>query len=233
VGESALEHIIDANPGNSALVQHRDLLQNARTRGIQAAYSSLLTSLHQQAMLELVDTWIGTPTWTQSRAFLAEHAADLLTDEAEHLLHALVDEYPEDPAYLTYFALISLSRREGADAAYALIDDAKLLRERAIGSIDEDDTDEADIALAVARLRAGLQPDDADAHFGHALGAVFGGGPQEAQRAILRCVETSASWERAGYAKRLTESTAGNAGLADQVALLRRLLLDSGSAQAD
>ena len=39
--EAAMEHLIDANPGNDAVPKYLTLLQKARSNGIKAAYDEL------------------------------------------------------------------------------------------------------------------------------------------------------------------------------------------------
>ncbi len=39
--EAAIEHLVDANPAHTALLQHRELLQAARADGIPRAYANL------------------------------------------------------------------------------------------------------------------------------------------------------------------------------------------------
>jgi len=62
--------------------------------------------------------------------------------------------------------------------------------------------------------------------------SLFGGRPEEARQAILRCGELSASWERTAFARQLTQSTAHRADLAGHVAALQQALHDAQTGQS-
>jgi hypothetical protein len=222
--EATLEHLIDANPGRPALLQHLKILQAARSHGIEAAYAALHESLSWQSVTELLIAWVQTQTrsWDESRSFMEEHAAELLSDHGEDVLQSLIDQNPEVLELIAHLGLLVLCRSDGIEAAYGMLEDSEGLRQ----SIDEAFSTQADPlrTMALARLHAGLRPDDGDAHFTHAVAAVAAGSPQEAERAIVRCADVLASWERRSYARRLLELADTRPDLAEGLGRLRTLL---------
>jgi hypothetical protein len=62
--------------------------------------------------------WVTTGTWDDSRAFLADHAAELLTDPAEAALERLVEDNPEEQVLQLHLELLRAARGGGIDAAY-------------------------------------------------------------------------------------------------------------------
>jgi len=61
--------------------------------------------------------------------------------------------------------------------------------------------------LALARLRAGLQPDEADGHFDHALAALAAGEVHEAEQATLPGVHEFVAGARDESAPRMATSS--------------------------
>ena len=99
--------------------QHQLLLEDIRERGIDAAYRPLL-------LADLLTDWISVVSWQDSRSFAEEHAADLLTGEAEIALFRL----GQPTATVVHLALLRLARREGIAAAYACVTDRRFAADR-------------------------------------------------------------------------------------------------------
>ncbi|MGH9268502.1 MAG: hypothetical protein ACRD0D_10030, partial [Acidimicrobiales bacterium] len=221
-GEASLEHLIDANPARQDLLLHIAVLQAARRDGIEAAYATLRASLERQALETVFIDWIGTRTWDDSRALLAEHAGDLLTDEAEAVLRSLVHRNPDAPDVFAHLGLLGLCRLQGIEVAY------DTLRELATPpggkAPPPSGAAEGPARLATARLRAGLRTDDPSAHLEHAMAAVTGGEQDEAERAIVRFADRSATWERPAAARRLRQMADGHPDLAEAIGQLQLLL---------
>jgi hypothetical protein len=102
-------------PDNPTLQQHRTLLGAAQQHGIDVVYRALL-------MGEIVNAWLGTDTWAASRAFLDEHHAELVSDEAAAILADLTAD--GQAAAILHHALLTLVRLDQADRAYAAITDS-------------------------------------------------------------------------------------------------------------
>ncbi|MEV7444242.1 tetratricopeptide repeat protein, partial [Streptomyces sp. NPDC091204] len=75
---------------------------------------------------ELLDAWIGLPTWEESQAYLTDHAAALLHDQALELLGT--DFGTADSS--VHHALITLARADGIPAAYRYAEDRPALNTR-------------------------------------------------------------------------------------------------------
>jgi len=71
-----------------------------------------------QQMADLLIAWIQTPDWSASEAFAQEHAADLLTDEAEAVLERLRQGNPDHRAIPQHQTLLRRCRDVGIEAAY-------------------------------------------------------------------------------------------------------------------
>jgi tetratricopeptide (TPR) repeat protein len=98
-----------ATPDDPAISQHRSLLSGAHQHGIDAAYRLLLLG-------EMVDAWINTDTWSASRAFLDEHQAELVGDEALAILADRAADGQDEA--IVHHALLTLVRLGQADLAY-------------------------------------------------------------------------------------------------------------------
>ncbi len=68
---------------------------------------------------EAVITWIATPDWTASQAYLKDHSAALLTDQAEADLEHLIDDNPGRTELQEHLWLLKQARTQGIDIAYA------------------------------------------------------------------------------------------------------------------
>ncbi|MDP9074165.1 MAG: hypothetical protein M3N98_08330 [Actinomycetota bacterium] len=66
--------------------------------------------------------WVTTSTWTDSRAFLVEHADALLTPSAEAALQQLIDDNPDHQVLVLHQWILQGARSDGIDAAYVALD---------------------------------------------------------------------------------------------------------------
>ncbi|MFE3992410.1 tetratricopeptide repeat protein, partial [Streptomyces goshikiensis] len=98
---------------------HLDIARAATATGPDEAFRPYLTG-------EAISTWTGLPTWGESEAYLAEHQATLLHDQALDLLGSDVET--AEPAL--HFALIALARADGIPAAYRYVDNRPALHTR-------------------------------------------------------------------------------------------------------
>ena len=65
--------------------------------------------------------WVTTGTWDESRAFLTDHADELLTEPAEAALVQLVADNPDEQVLQLHVELLAAARAGGIDAAYAAL----------------------------------------------------------------------------------------------------------------
>ncbi|MGH8917061.1 MAG: hypothetical protein ACRD0H_01740, partial [Actinomycetes bacterium] len=98
---------------------HRRLLDGVRTGSLAATYRPLL-------LRDLLTDWVGLTDWRDSQSFAEEHAADLLTVEAEVALIHLGDPL----GTYVHLALLRLARRDGIKAAYACVTDRQATADR-------------------------------------------------------------------------------------------------------
>jgi hypothetical protein len=219
--EAAMEHLIDGNPGADVITRYLDALRRARSDGVDAAYDMLRAARDREVLWQQLVGWLETPDWEASRSVLEQHAETLLTDEVEALLTGAAERGGDPPDLVTHLGLLGLCRSDGVETAYELIGDVRRLQTEAQQAGEGD----PHRALALARLLAAGQPDDGDAQFGHAVAAVTAGRIEEAERAMLRCAEALAWWERTARARRLTGLAAERPDLAEAYERLRVALL--------
>ena len=80
--------------------------------------------------------WIGTPDWPASKAYLDEHRATLLTDNAEAVLDHLIDDNPTAATLQDHLDLLRSARAQNPDAAYTALQE-RLLTEHLIQTLQE------------------------------------------------------------------------------------------------
>jgi hypothetical protein len=213
--EIALEHLVDTFPGEPAFTGNLDILRTARARGITAVHREVLDQLALERAAEHVGIWLDCADETQSALYVTAHAEDLLTDSA---MEVLATRVVEQPSLLIYQGLLGLCRALGVEQAYALLADLTGLAHLAdLARGAEGEAHELDLA----RFRAG-HDESADAQLDHALAAAQVGAQSEAEWAITRCRDASASWERPALIRRLAEFTNAHAHL--DLESLRRIL---------
>ncbi|MCX5306422.1 tetratricopeptide repeat protein [Streptomyces sp. NBC_00160] len=120
--------VLGALPGTLALAElyladetagrYLALAQAALNRGADEAFLPYVVP-------ERLRTWMALPTWEDSRAFLTEHAAELLREETLGFFAAAAS----DTEYV-HGALLTLALDAGVDGAYACVTDEGALRER-------------------------------------------------------------------------------------------------------
>ncbi|MGQ0778733.1 MAG: hypothetical protein ACT4NY_30685 [Pseudonocardiales bacterium] len=109
---------------------HRRLLEAVRNSSLEAAYRPLL-------LRDLLTDWVGLADWQDSQFFAEEHAADLLTVEAEIALIHLGDPL----GTYVHLALLRLARRDGIRSAYACATDRQAAADRMRRALAEVDPD--------------------------------------------------------------------------------------------
>ncbi|MGI8984505.1 MAG: hypothetical protein ACR2HM_08250 [Acidimicrobiales bacterium] len=221
-GEAEIEHLIDANPSHPGLVEHLELLQAARSSGIETAYRAHSERSLFQDMSMVVQGWISTSTWDRSYAFAAGHE-ELLSIPATLVLQDLASEQPRDPERRLHRGLLALVQLDGIDAAYAVLDPAATQAAAAAEGAGEP----TDRALALVRIHSGLVPDSTEAHFRLATLAIRLGEAGEAAAALADCADHAAPFERSDFARRLDLLVGTDPELAPLVTELRALLAGS------
>lgn len=92
---------------------HRQLLTAAITSGIDDAYVPFLAA-------DLLQGWIATPTWEDSRAFLDRHHSVLASGTVRAVLDALVAANPDRADLLAHRCLLTAATAGHTDDAFAL-----------------------------------------------------------------------------------------------------------------
>ncbi len=126
--------------GADLLELHAKLIREARRVGADSAYRALVgakaferqsvpaSAPQQQPHVAHIDSWLRTPTWAESRQYLAAHQRELLVDATEMALRLLYEPQTDQRAkeqVELHQRIISAARRSGVDAAYrAVIGDA-------------------------------------------------------------------------------------------------------------
>ena len=70
-------------------------------------------------LTDAIITWIDTPDWDASRAYLDDNTASLLTDEAEAAIGHLIDINPANGELEDHLQLLRHARSHGTATAYA------------------------------------------------------------------------------------------------------------------
>ncbi|MFE3792399.1 hypothetical protein ACFXO4_32065, partial [Streptomyces goshikiensis] len=144
---------------------HLDIARAATATGPDEAFRPYLTG-------DLLSTWTGLPTWQESEAYLTEHQATLLHDQALDLLGSDVES--AEPAL--HFALVTLARADGIPAAYRYVDNRPALHARLRQVLAATEMDPALLhALALLERFAYQEDFTAAAHL--ALAAALTGSP--------------------------------------------------------
>ncbi|HEX3540557.1 MAG TPA: hypothetical protein VHT75_08965 [Acidimicrobiales bacterium] len=76
------------------------------------------------ALVDLVLAWVTADNWGDSRAFLTDHAASLLTEAGEATLQQLVEKNPDQEVLDLHRELLEAARIGGIAAAYQAIDES-------------------------------------------------------------------------------------------------------------
>jgi len=218
--EAQLERLVDANPGHAGLRAHRVILRAARGRGVPAAYTEYRERLWRDGVARVLAGWMSAEDPDELRTIVTDEQVLLCSAEAQAQMEDLVAVDPGAASLLWRAGLLALCRSDGITEAFDLLaDDATLNRRpgrRVLTGFEPRD-------LAVARIRAGRQPDDDEATFVHAVLALFGGRADEADHAITRSARHMPSWDRRTRAQHLTDLIEVRPDLTDGLVRLRAL----------
>lgn len=221
--EALLDHLIDGSPGSRWLRMHRDIVRAARATSVGDAYAQHRAMLWREGTAKALAAWIAADR-DDLRGVLAEERVLLLSEEAAGQAEEILMTAARTPELIWRMGLLGLCRSDGVEAAFRIsADPATLLRlpgKRAL-------TEFGPRRLALARIRAGRDPDDSEGAFIHAVLALAGGLACEADEAIARCAGTSTSWDRRIGAGYLTELMAIRPDLTDGLARLRSIMASS------
>jgi len=221
--EAVLDHLIDGNPGNRWLHMHRDIIRAARAASVKDAYAEHRKLLRREGAAKALATWFSAAR-EELRGVMAEEKVLLLSEEATSQAESTLATTARTPDLIWRMGLLALCRYDGEEAAFQVSADPDNLRQppgsRALTAFEPRH-------LALARLRAGLDPDDPEAAFVHAVLALAAGLAAEADEAIVRCAEASTSWDRRARAVHLTELTTIRPDLADSLTRLRSIMAAS------
>jgi hypothetical protein len=220
-GEITLQQLIDANPDQEVLGLHQELLEAARVGGIDAAFDAIDESIRRFALAERLVAWVSTQSWDEARAFFDSNAEIVATDEGESVLDELVDDNPGQPDLLAHQGLLALIRLDGADQAFALLDEPEKLGDFVVSSANREDPIRA---IPRARLLAGLYPDNIGAQLALATTALAFDDRNEALRAIARCAESLPKQQREELAAALAGLAATQPDMAAGLTMLQDLL---------
>ncbi|WP_328899822.1 tetratricopeptide repeat protein [Streptomyces sp. NBC_00441] len=166
---TALEELALLDPATAQ--QHAALREFVLDHGVTSAYDPLILSGQ-------LTEWVGCVSWAESRAYLEDHPR-------------LLQVRPSPDTPLSHVAVLDVSRAEGMDAAYALVEDRDALQayvERALEAGDG-------TSLMHAAAIEGQVFDDRLSSFAHAQvsmvlsGAVQGIEPEELADLIPRAPE--------------------------------------------
>ncbi|MFI5636817.1 caspase family protein [Streptomyces goshikiensis] len=144
---------------------HLDIVREVAATGPDDAFRPYLTG-------ELLSTWTGLPSWEESQAFLTEHQATLLHDQALDLLGSDLDS--AEPAL--HFALVTLARADDIPAAYRYVDNRSALHSRLRQVLASPEADPG-LLRALALLERFAYQEDFTAAAHLALAAALTGAP--------------------------------------------------------
>lgn len=121
--------LIDALPANMINEENERQLEELIAEApppLRAPLQRKLEEVRQRrqnpTLVDRLNAWIGTRTWSDSRAYLERHQDELLSDDAERALQRMIDEHPTLSKYPQHLELLRRARREGIAAAYAPIE---------------------------------------------------------------------------------------------------------------
>ncbi len=215
--EAALEHLIDVNPYASTLYEHLALLRAARAHGVADAYVAHEEQRVAEYAIDLLNAWIGTPTWNDSQAFAEQHEDELTSDQVAGALEAALAQGPDASDLRLHLGLLGLARSDGVPAAFAMLHGAPARRDALTSPAPDADPVRL---LALARLDSGLDPDDPEAHFRLVAIALRLGDQTEAEAAFRACAQHSAPYELADFRRRLGRLAADHPDIAPAVETL-------------
>lgn len=179
--EQALEHLkthrqtlmssdaVDAFP--AMLEAETNPERRNRIQGRQAILHAAIAfhQKFQKTLQELGDsflTWVQTPDWDFSEAYLQDHADSLLTNQGDLALRYLCEAHPDSATFSEHLLLFQRCRKVGIEAAYAELRRSRLetadtlpQRLRAVFAFVQAESDAAARALLAAEAEVLLAPD--------------------------------------------------------------------------
>ncbi len=102
--------------GRSDEAAHIRREHNVRPHDQAALPPELVAEL--QRIADLLIPWVQTDTWGESRSYLIEHQADLLSDNADMALSLLIEMNPDAEELKDHLTLLRACREQGIDTAY-------------------------------------------------------------------------------------------------------------------
>jgi hypothetical protein len=228
--QAAAEHLIDTNPAADALQERLELLQTARTDGVVAAYAAHQEQLLASHLIQTLDQWLTTRTWTASRAFAAAHGDDLLHPASAAILDNLSSQDPADPLLRLHLGLLAYAATAGFDAAYDLLPDTDRQR-----TMNADPATPVGTRLAIARMHSVQADDDPEAHFQLAAVSLLAipdqAAPEaaaplarEAAAALADCAANAAPYEQRDFTRRLSQLGTQHPPLTPYITELQHIL---------
>ena len=112
------------NPGNPTLQQHQTLLRESRALGIGPAYANraarseeaVLDPAQTQALADKLVAWGQQETPNAAEAYLRQHEAELLSEEAAAVMQLLVQSNPGNPHVRAHQQRLAQAREVGIAA---------------------------------------------------------------------------------------------------------------------
>jgi tetratricopeptide (TPR) repeat protein len=208
LGESALYQLIDANPHAPVLDVYLEMLQSARRRGVVEWSADLLGSIRAEQQKQILGEWSRIADASESQKFLTSRADQLLNQDTESLLRALVRD---NLAPLVLLGILGSAQEVGIAETYRLQSEPDEIT-RAL-----DVAQAATLRLRLSRMSAGLRTGDPVVQLVHAASAMEVGEEEEAFEALQRCVEVCPSWERPRIFRALGRLGVGRPDLAVDV----------------
>ncbi|MGQ4356234.1 tetratricopeptide repeat protein [Streptomyces drozdowiczii] len=166
---TALDELALLDPASAQ--RHAALREFVLDHGVTAAYDPLILS-------DQLAAWVGCESWAESRAYLQDHPR-------------LLQVQPSQDTPLSHVALLDVTRAEGMDAAYRLVEDRDALQAYVERALDTGDGN----ALMHAAAIEGQVFEDRLSSFAHAQvsmilsGAAHGIEPEELADLIPRSTE--------------------------------------------
>lgn len=155
-------------------VEHLRLLDAVRSDGAEAAYRDRL-------LVESLDEWMNTPSWSESVEFLRTHPG-LLDDDGIAAAQELAEDRPADTSVVLHAALLPLVRRLGSEAAFGCLGNRQALHRLVQQAVQLADPE----LLAHASTIELIAFEDAFPSFVHRLAAgILVGRPDDSPLALL------------------------------------------------
>ncbi|MEW2121338.1 tetratricopeptide repeat protein, partial [Streptomyces sp. NPDC005474] len=119
--------------------QHQELRKLILSESAHAVFQELI-------LRDQLTEWLACETWDDSKSFLQEHSALLLTESAEDHLAATE---PLSPDVETHAAILHMARTESIDTAFQHIQDRDALQQYVLRAVNEGSADSLFYAAAI------------------------------------------------------------------------------------